>query len=44
MVQVIYALVKGRETAGNPAPTLAVVAIGDLDSIERRIRQWAETA
>jgi hypothetical protein len=44
MVQTIYALVKGRETAGKPAPTLAVVAIGDLDSLERRLRQWGEIA
>ena len=36
----LYSLVKARETSGKPAPTLAVVAIGDLDFIERRLR-WS---
>ena len=44
LVQTIYALVKGRETAIKPAVTLAVVAIGDLDSVEQRLRQWGEIA
>jgi hypothetical protein len=35
IVQLIYALVKAREDANKPAPTLAVVAVGDLDQFDR---------
>lgn len=31
----IYSLVKAREKAGQPAPTLAVVAVGDLSRFDR---------
>jgi hypothetical protein len=44
MVQEIYKLVKAREKAGSPAPTLAVIAAGDLDFIERRLQQLSQTA
>lgn len=40
----IYALVKTREQAGRPAPTLEVVATGDIDAIQRRMQTWANTA
>jgi hypothetical protein len=43
-VLTLYKLVKAREVAGKPAPTLAVVAIGDLDAVDRRLRQIARTA
>jgi len=43
VVQLLYLLVKEREAAGAPAPTLAVVAIGDLDTIERRLDQLSRT-
>ena len=33
-VLTIYALVKAREDAGRPAPTLAVIAVGDLDQFD----------
>jgi hypothetical protein len=35
VVQLLYKLVKAREDAGKPAPTLAVVAIGDLERFDR---------
>ena len=35
LVQLLYGLVKDRETAGNTAPTLAVVATGDLDRFDK---------
>jgi len=40
----IYALVQLREKAGRPAPTLEVVAIGDIEMIEQRMQTWAHTA
>lgn len=40
----IYALLKTREKAGRSAPTLEVVAIGDIDMIEKTMRNWANTA
>ena len=44
MVQLLHKLVKAREARGDPAPTLSVVAIGDLDFIERRLAQMNQTA
>jgi hypothetical protein len=44
VVQKIYDLVRAREKNKHPPPTLAVVAIGDLDFIDRRLRQLAHTA
>ncbi len=40
----IHALLQTRERAGRPAPTLEVVAIGDIDMIEKTMRNWANTA
>ena len=37
-------LVKARETAGQSQPTLSVVAIGDLDVIEKRLERLSRTA
>jgi hypothetical protein len=47
VVQQLYSLVAARERSGGPAPTLAVVAIGDLDAVERRLKRleaWSRTA
>jgi hypothetical protein len=46
IVQQLYKLVKARAIAGKPAPTLAlaVVAIGDLDSVDRRLAEIQHTA
>lgn len=38
-----YAL-KTHEQASKPAPTLEVVAIGDIDAIEEKMRTWMSTA
>jgi hypothetical protein len=35
VVQKLHALTKAREKAGKPAPTLAVVAIGDFERFDR---------
>ena len=35
VVQLLYKLVKAREDAGKPAPTLSVVAVGDLERFDR---------
>jgi len=35
VVQLIHKLVKARESAKKPAPTLAVVAVGDFERFER---------
>ena len=43
-VKLLYSLVKAREGKGGPAPTLAVVAIGDLDVIEKRLDRLNRTA
>jgi hypothetical protein len=40
----IHALLKTREKAGRAAPTLDVVAIGDIDMIQQRMQTWASTA
>jgi hypothetical protein len=40
----IHALLKTREKAGRAAPTLEVVAIGDIDLIQERMQTWASTA
>jgi len=44
VVQLLYSLVKHREEEKQQAPTLAVVAIGDLDWIDRRLQQFVQTA
>jgi len=44
VVQMIYSLVEAREQEKKPAPTLAVVAIGDLDYIERKLKAIMQTA
>ena len=35
IVQALYALVEAREKSGKPAPTLGVIAVGDLDQFDR---------
>ncbi len=44
VVQLVYSLVKAREQADKTAPTLAVVAIGDLDYVERKLNNIMQTA
>ncbi len=44
IVQLLYKLVKAREQKGGQAPTLAVVAIGDLDALEKRLDVLNRTA
>jgi hypothetical protein len=44
VVQLLYKLVKAREAKGGPAPTLAVIAVGDLDVIEKRLKRLSHTA
>jgi hypothetical protein len=44
VVQLLYSLVKARETNGGAAPTLAVVAIGDFDALDRRLETARHTA
>lgn len=44
VVQLIYSLVKAREDAGKPEPTLAVFAIGDFDYIDRKLKDLSHTA
>jgi hypothetical protein len=44
VVRQVYRLVKAREKAKKPPPTLAVVAIGDLDAIDRRLKVLQQTA
>lgn len=44
VVTQLHSLVKAREQAGKAAPTLAVVAVGDLDAIDRRLDAWRRTA
>jgi hypothetical protein len=44
VVQLLYKLVAAREKKGGPAPTLTVVAIGDLDFIEKRLDALTRTA
>jgi hypothetical protein len=41
IVKLLYKLVKGREKAGKPAPTLEVIAAGDLEIFERLGRELA---
>ena len=40
----IHTLVQARERAHRPPPTLEVVAIGDIDMIEKRMQDWSHTA
>jgi hypothetical protein len=44
VVQQVYRLVKARERAKRPPPTLTVVAVGDLDVIDRRLKILQQTA
>jgi hypothetical protein len=44
VVQLIYSLVKARETAGKPEPTLAAIAVGDFDYIEKRLQMYKQLA
>ncbi len=44
VVQLIYSLVKAREAAGKPEPTLAATAIGDFDYIEKRLQMYKQLA
>ena len=43
-VLTIHALCAAREKAGRAAPTLEVMAVGDLDHIQNRMANWASTA
>lgn len=40
----LYNAIKKLEAQNAPAPTLAVVAIGDLDSVDRRLDRLSRTA
>lgn len=42
-VKLIHSLVKAREKANQATPTLAVVAIGDFDSIDTRLKNLRQT-
>lgn len=44
VVQLVYSLVEAREQANKPAPTLAVVAIGDFDYIDKKLTSIMQTA
>jgi hypothetical protein len=44
VVQQVYKLVKAREKAKKQAPTLTVVAIGDFDAVDRRLKALGQTA
>ena len=44
VVTLLHKLVKAREKDGQRAPTLAVVAIGDLDAVDRRLERLRSTA
>ena len=44
VVQLLYKLVKAREVAGEPAPTSAVVAIGDFRSFDIKLDRLTRTA
>lgn len=44
VVTTLHRIVAMREAAGRAAPTLAVVAVGDFDGLERRLRTFAHTA
>ncbi|HEX8240418.1 MAG TPA: tlde1 domain-containing protein [Allosphingosinicella sp.] len=43
-VLTLHALLKAREKASRPAPLLEVIATGDIDFIEKRMRDWMRTA
>jgi len=43
IVKLLHSLVAAREKAGKTAPTLAVVAIGDLDFIEKHLEELSRT-
>lgn len=44
IVKLIHRLVRKREEAGLPAPTLAVIAMGDIRAIEKRLERLSHTA
>lgn len=44
VVKLIYSLVKSREESNKAAPTLAVVAVGDIDFIDARLKKLRQTA
>lgn len=44
VVKSIHTLLAAREAKNLPAPTLAVVAVGDIDSIEGKIAKYQATA
>ena len=44
VVQQVYKLVRAREKANRPAPTLTVIAAGDLDAVDRRLKELQQTA
>ena len=44
VVKLLHSLVAAREKEGGALPTLGVVAIGDLDHIERRLNDLSRTA
>ncbi len=44
VVQLLCKLLKTRQESKKPAPTLAVVAIGDLDSVDKRLNELRQTA
>jgi hypothetical protein len=44
VVTLLSKLVKRREAAGGPAPTVCVVAVGDLDVVDKRLATLRSTA
>ena len=43
VVQTLCSLVKVREKAGKAAPTLAVISLGDLDYLEKKLQRYSQT-
>lgn len=44
VVEALYKLIAAREMKGGPAPTLAVVAIGDFDFVDQKLAKLKSTA
>ena len=44
IVKLLHSLLKAREKAAKPAPTLAVIAVGDLDFIDKKLKTLSQTA
>ena len=44
VVQTLYRLVQAREKGGKPVPTLAVIALGDINFWEKKMEQYGSTA